>query len=75
MTSFNGNGAQPIQALELLAGQAGYSSANPLKIILDEIYAETRHFKSEAINLGVSKQLATTIDKHMTEKWKAIKSL
>jgi serine/threonine-protein kinase HipA len=74
MTSFNGNSTQPLQALELLAGQAGYSNAKPLKIILDEIYAETRHFKNEALNLGVSKQLATSIDKHMTEKWKAVKS-
>lgn len=38
----------------------------------DEIYAETRHFENEALNLGVSKQLAITIDKHMTEKWKAV---
>jgi serine/threonine-protein kinase HipA len=73
MTSFNGDGTQPLQALELLAGQAGYSSAKPLKNMLDEIYAETRHFKNDALNLGVSKQLATTIDKHMTEKWKAVK--
>jgi len=75
MTAFNGNGVLPLQALELLAGQAGYSNAKPLKMILDEIYAETRHFKNEALNLGVSKQLATTIDKHMTEKWQAIKSV
>jgi serine/threonine-protein kinase HipA len=74
MTSFNGTGTQPLQALELLAGQAGYSNAKPLKIILDEIYAETRHFKNEALNLGVPKQLAITIDKHMTEKWKAVMS-
>lgn len=74
MTSFNGNGALPLQALELMAGQAGYSSAKPLKNMFEEIYAETRHFKNEALNLGVSKQLATTIDKHMTEKWKAVKT-
>lgn len=74
MTAFNGNQVLPLQALELLAGQAGYSNAKPLKMILDEIYAETRHFKNEALNLGVSQQLATRIDNHMTQKWQAVKS-
>jgi serine/threonine-protein kinase HipA len=73
MTSFNGNGQSPSQALDLLAGQAGYSNAKPLQAMLDEIYQETRNFIQEAKNLGLSKRLISTIDNHMTEKWNIVK--
>lgn len=72
MTSFNGNGRLPLKALELLAGQAGYSSAKPLREMLEEIYNETRNFRQEAEQLGISKELTNTIDLHMTNQWAAI---
>lgn len=73
MTSFNGNGRSPLQALSLLAGQAGYSSDKPLREMLEDIYEQTRNFAQEARNLGISKQLVSRIDKHMTEKWNSIR--
>lgn len=44
MTSFNGNGSSPKQALNILAGQAGYSSDKPLREMLEEIYQQSRSF-------------------------------
>ncbi|MFB2685804.1 type II toxin-antitoxin system HipA family toxin [Shewanella mangrovisoli] len=73
MTSFNGHGGSPKQALSLLAGQVGYSSDKPLREMLEEIYQQSRHFTLEAKNLGVPNQLISTIDSHITEKWESIR--
>lgn len=73
MTSFNGNGSSPKQALSMLAGQAGYSSDKPLREMLEEIYQQTRSFAQEARNLGIPNQLLSSIDNHMTEKWNSIR--
>lgn len=76
MTSFNGNGQLPTsKALDLMAGHAGYANAAPLREMIEEIYNETRNFKQEAMHLGISKALATTIDTHISQQWKNLKLL
>ncbi|PHM65569.1 phosphatidylinositol kinase [Xenorhabdus stockiae] len=74
MTSFNGNGKViTSSALEQLAGQAGFSSINPLINMLEEIYAETRRFPIIAHELGIDNVVATTIALHMEQKWLDLK--
>ncbi|PHM75070.1 type II toxin-antitoxin system HipA family toxin [Xenorhabdus kozodoii] len=74
MTSFNGNDRVITPtALEKLAGQAGFSAVTPLINILEEIYDETCRFQSIAKELGIDKALATTIGKHMEQKWVELK--
>ncbi|WP_394391190.1 hypothetical protein [Shewanella woodyi] len=73
MTSFNGNGSSPKQALNILAVQAGYSSDKPLREMLEEIYQQSRSFTQEAKNLGIPNQLLTSIDNQMTEKWNSLR--
>ncbi|MCH1931511.1 type II toxin-antitoxin system HipA family toxin [Shewanella sp. A25] len=73
MTSFNGNGSTPKQALGILAGQAGFSNDKPLREILEDIYQQSRDFAVEAKHLGIPNQLISTIDSHITEKWNSIR--
>ncbi|MDD9196723.1 type II toxin-antitoxin system HipA family toxin [Aliivibrio sp. S3MY1] len=71
MTSFNGNGRLPTtKALELMAGHAGYANVTPLINMIEEIYHETRDFKQEALNLGISNALISTIDSHISQQYR-----
>ncbi|MCG3461258.1 HipA domain-containing protein [Xenorhabdus bovienii] len=73
ITAFHGNGSIiTTKALALMAGQAGFSSTDPLMNMLEEIYHETRQFKALANDLDIDKSLATTIDQHMQQKWIAL---
>ncbi|AYA39856.1 type II toxin-antitoxin system HipA family toxin [Xenorhabdus nematophila] len=76
MTSFYGNGKVITRiALEQLAGQAGFSGIAPLINMLEEIYNETRYFRSIASELKIDKPLVMVIEQHMEQKWSDIKNI
>ncbi|QMV13578.1 type II toxin-antitoxin system HipA family toxin [Vibrio spartinae] len=72
MTSFLGDGKNPVKALQQMAGQAGYSSVKPLQDMLEEIYTETQNFQTQARNLGLSETLIKEIAQQMDIRWKQL---
>lgn len=73
MTAFHGNGVQPDEkALQEMARQAGFVSAKPLRDMLEEIYQGAQCFEKEAINLGVSNEIAREIMVSIKSRWKSV---
>ncbi|SJN58047.1 putative DNA-binding transcriptional regulator [Vibrio ruber DSM 16370] len=72
MTAFHGNGRNPAKALEQMAGQAGYSSVKPLLEMMEEIYSETRNFRTRARHLGLPEHLIKEIGQQIDARWKQI---
>lgn len=73
MTAFNGHGAKITkEAMMLMAGHAGLSGAKAVTNIADEIYNSVKDFYIEAQNIGVPKNLASEIQRHIDSKWKVL---
>lgn len=73
MTAFQGHGAKiTADAMALMAGYAGLSSAREIIKIADDIYSEVKNFQTEARNTGVSQNLCSQIQKDIEKKWRQL---
>lgn len=76
MTAFNGNGNLITkQTLEIMAGQAGYSNAIPLKHMMEEIHTASEGFTIQAKSLGIPKSLIKEITQRIAANWQAFNTM